>query len=1220
MEHLPTVPGAKRHAWPHPVSGDGRGGGTPKLPALTVDRDSTGSPLREIDVSNLTDTQASVVADAVALLEAQDCDSHPEDALLAWLEQRKRERERTSDATDEKGRQRSCLRGHVESVGSGTPSKEVKLVSMKFERQQGTHVQEFFMEEACSDGSEPGEQSESGGAELLEKHGLWEKQISDHSRSLQLQRGTGGSRTISDFDSTGEMLFAFDLPEEHEKDVKECIVRLPLSVIHRHIALLLANTETGEILLWNRAMESYTEIPTLAAVGTEITTFLPISEDQKFLCSCFSAMKEEGDSATSKPRMLSFMKSDGVNMSHITMTFISCKNTEHNVVMGVGVQLETSAGKLYSQWVLKQILPGLGNAIMDADSVEKQQEAQQQPLREDPSLGCITLDDDVLEAPPAGEPLERLQQRLRHSVELVERATRVDTTLWGSLNIKTTLRKLVMNYQDQLLQDVNGSFTGLNRISVQLQFADNVPDEVSTDMVRFPKSIAYLVTNAVRFSKSGGRDVAVNVLFEPFPDSPGMGYLAVEVLNEGDPIPSDVLDAVHTSDEGAAPGLVSVRRSIEGLGGSVTFARRQVMAKRKSWSLKSLSSSHSSNMGQLRTGATLQASNCPSDPVPANVAVVKIPHITPDNENEYGSMKAVSVRTTPQEILAKDSEVRTVECSAEVQQAKNELFELDGDPLIKCIVLESNPAYKITFCNHFWQRGVFTSLAESTKEVLDQLKSLDLVVIDVDEADSSAEKLLAALSESPNVQVLLASRSFTPELRKTIEDAEWLGIHLPLDARDMQKSLDELELRILRTKLQKHRIDGIRHLFGVSGNVPWSRGQLLGQGSFGKVYEAVTQLTGGKMAVKSIPRNRVNEECLLSEVKLMSELEHPNIIHYFYSEITESEFLIFMEYATEGCLSSKIPKNGCSDTEVSGYMHDITQGLLYLHSKGVAHRDIKVANVLVSHGVCKLTDFGTATKVDGRASTPPPSQEPASAGQVTMESSPVGTLVFMAPEVIEGVPVDSASDIWSLGCLVMELSSGLAPFAHKGAHFSVIRYVTSLKPGEAIDYGPTYHPPRVKDFMDQCLKVLPEDRPTCEVLMSSSLIRAAQLKKQTVLNMARDVRNKGARRSAARSRGRAMFERDIERDIDADVVLSAHSTPRGPQECPTKAHLSSPTSLCTDSSASGFSGWGDTPPAEAQPQDASEHANRLVTNTLRKSFLIHPKTGGLQSHLQQCTD
>lgn len=121
---------------------------------------------------------------------------------------------------------------------------------------------------------------------------------------------------------------------------------------------------------------------------------------------------------------------------------------------------------------------------------------------------------------------------------------------------------------------------------------------------------------------------------------------------------------------------------------------------------------------------------------------------------------------------------------------------------------------------------------------------------------------------------------------------------------------------------------------------------------------------------------------------------------------------IILEYCENGSLHficknfGKFPEN-----LVALYMSQVLQGLLYLHEQGVIHRDIKGANILTTKdGLVKLADFGVATKSN------------------LGESSVVGTPYWMSPEVIQLSGATTASDIWSLGCTVIELLAGKPPY------------------------------------------------------------------------------------------------------------------------------------------------------------------------------------------------
>lgn len=120
-----------------------------------------------------------------------------------------------------------------------------------------------------------------------------------------------------------------------------------------------------------------------------------------------------------------------------------------------------------------------------------------------------------------------------------------------------------------------------------------------------------------------------------------------------------------------------------------------------------------------------------------------------------------------------------------------------------------------------------------------------------------------------------------------------------------------------------------------------------------------------------------------------------------------------LRYCENGSLHSIAKNFGRFPENLVGlYMSQVLHGLLYLHEQGVIHRDIKGANILTTkEGLVKLADFGVASRTTG-----------------LNENSVVGTPYWMAPEVIELTGASTSSDIWSLGCTVIELLEGKPPY------------------------------------------------------------------------------------------------------------------------------------------------------------------------------------------------
>ncbi|KAK4798709.1 hypothetical protein SAY86_031035 [Trapa natans] len=146
----------------------------------------------------------------------------------------------------------------------------------------------------------------------------------------------------------------------------------------------------------------------------------------------------------------------------------------------------------------------------------------------------------------------------------------------------------------------------------------------------------------------------------------------------------------------------------------------------------------------------------------------------------------------------------------------------------------------------------------------------------------------------------------------------------------------------------------------------WQKGELLGRGSFGVVYEGISN-DGFFLAVKEVSlldqghRGRTSISHLEREIALLSKLEHENIVRYFGTDKDESNLYIFLERIAMGSLDKIYQKYSLHDSQVSAYTRQILHGLKYLHDMNLMHRDIKCANILVdANGCAKLSDFGLA--------------------------------------------------------------------------------------------------------------------------------------------------------------------------------------------------------------------------------------------------------------------
>ncbi|KAI1817338.1 hypothetical protein GGS20DRAFT_574838 [Poronia punctata] len=240
-------------------------------------------------------------------------------------------------------------------------------------------------------------------------------------------------------------------------------------------------------------------------------------------------------------------------------------------------------------------------------------------------------------------------------------------------------------------------------------------------------------------------------------------------------------------------------------------------------------------------------------------------------------------------------------------------------------------------------------------------------------------------------------------------------------------------------------------------------GECLGKGAFGAVFKAFNWGTGEAVAVKQIKLGNLPK----SELRM---IEHDNIVKYIGFVKSTDCLNIILEYCENGSLHSICKSYGKFPENLVGvYMTQVLQGLQYLHDQGVIHRDIKGANILTTKdGKVKLADFGVSTST--------------LAGP-DKEAQVVGTPYWMAPEIIELSGATPASDIWSLGCTVIELLSGKPPYHHLQAMPALFAIVNDDHPPlpEGVSSA-------ARDFLMQCFQKDPNLRVSARKLLKHNWI------------------------------------------------------------------------------------------------------------------------------------
>ena len=297
-------------------------------------------------------------------------------------------------------------------------------------------------------------------------------------------------------------------------------------------------------------------------------------------------------------------------------------------------------------------------------------------------------------------------------------------------------------------------------------------------------------------------------------------------------------------------------------------------------------------------------------------------------------------------------------------------------------------------------------------------------------------------------------------------------------------------------------------------NIKYIKGKLIGQGSFGSVYMALHAVTAELMAVKQVElpstagtavdaKKNNMIEALKREIALLRELKHRHIVQYLGSSSDGNNLNIFLEYVPGGSIAKMLVDWGAlSETIVSRLTRQILIGLAYLHSKDIIHRDIKGANILVdTHGAVKISDFGISKRVQDSKTLLSESSNTSGVGSGTRPGrgaglpnnrvSMQGSVFWMAPEVVKQTAYTRKADIWSVGCLVVEMLTG----SHPHPNLSQLQAIFKIG-GNRSGSDPSPDVPRdaskeCRDFLEKTFRVEHESRPEAEELIGMPLIRNA---------------------------------------------------------------------------------------------------------------------------------
>jgi len=309
----------------------------------------------------------------------------------------------------------------------------------------------------------------------------------------------------------------------------------------------------------------------------------------------------------------------------------------------------------------------------------------------------------------------------------------------------------------------------------------------------------------------------------------------------------------------------------------------------------------------------------------------------------------------------------------------------------------------------------------------------------------------------------------------------------------------------------------------------------IGQGAMGVVYKAVDPIIDRTVAIKTINLNLSRQELeeyearFQQEIKAAGRLNHPNIVTIYDVGKTESVAYMAMEFL-EGLELKDMIASGNLPTpdQVVDIIAQVAEGLWFAHQQDIVHRDVKPSNIMVlKGGIAKITDFGIARLPNSAVKT--------------MTGLILGSPRYMSPEQVIGKSIDARSDIFSLGVVLYEALTGVAPF--DGDNVNAIMYST---------VNTTPPPPSSHN------RSIP---PMLDLIVAKAMAKLLEDRYQSVKELSEDLR-------------------EVKRQMDSTrpaTALKATSAPPQPRPVPT------PAASLVDTATIPMTGGGATKEKEDEP-------------------------------------
>ncbi|AXH35067.1 serine/threonine protein kinase [Humibacter sp. BT305] len=292
-------------------------------------------------------------------------------------------------------------------------------------------------------------------------------------------------------------------------------------------------------------------------------------------------------------------------------------------------------------------------------------------------------------------------------------------------------------------------------------------------------------------------------------------------------------------------------------------------------------------------------------------------------------------------------------------------------------------------------------------------------------------------------------------------------------------------------RCQEHSVPNVsQHAHGHTVSERYLLHTTLGTGGMASVYQASDAVLGREVAVKvfssegSTAAERIDQE---REIHLLAQLAHPSLVSVYDAgahsfDGGEARRFVVMELASDRTLRDLLKSGPLSGFETAVIGAQIADGLAYVHSRSIVHRDVKPANILLTDNagrdlpfVAKLTDFGIAQFVDG--------------SRFTVEGAVIGTASYLSPEQAKGDALTTASDVYSLGLVLLEAMTGERAFPGTLIESATARI---FKDADV----PSDLPPEWQELLTVMTSRDPSARPSAEAV--TKVLRSLQAETTTI--------------------------------------------------------------------------------------------------------------------------